>query len=184
MSLVALPFVTEAEFLTLPESTAKVDLIDGEVIVSPSPDFWHQEILARLVETLRTWARSQSAPVTVTQAPLDVRFAPGRILQPDAAVFLTRIGRGHKGPIDRVPELCVEVLSSDRAYDRVTKRLVYAAAGVREYWVVDPNTFIERWSGDGLARQEIVREQLTTALLPGLSLDVPALFTDDLANDE
>jgi hypothetical protein len=37
--------VSEKEFLDLPESTDKIELVDGEVVVSPSPTYWHQEIL-------------------------------------------------------------------------------------------------------------------------------------------
>ena len=132
MPVATAPFVSEAEFLSLPESNQKAELVDGEVIVSPSPSYWHQEILARIVGALRDWARAQAEPLTVAQAPLDVRFASGRILQPDAMVFFARISRDQQGPIDRIPEICVEVLSSDRAYDRITNRLLYAAAGVGE----------------------------------------------------
>ena len=176
MSLAPAPFVTEAEFLSLPESNQRVELIDGEVIVPPSPEFRHQEILVRTVEAFRQWARQQQTPVTVAQSPLDVRFGPNRILQPDAMVFLARIPGSQRGPIDRVPEICVEVLSTDRVYDRVTKRLVYAAAGVQEYWVVDVNAFIERWRGSGLVEEEILRDRLVTPLLPGFELDLPRLF--------
>jgi Uma2 family endonuclease len=174
----AAPFVSEAEFLSLPESKQKTELVDGEVIVSPSPSYWHQEILSRLVGALRTWASGRPAPVTVAQAPLDVRFAPDRILQPDAMVFMARLSREQQGPIDRIPEICVEVLSSDRAYDRITKRLLYAAAGVQEYWVVDPNAFVERWTGPALAREELLRDMLATERLPGFSLDLTLLFAD------
>jgi Uma2 family endonuclease len=176
MPVAAAPFVSEAEFLSLPESNQKVELLDGEVIVAPSPVFWHQEVLARIVEALRQWARGQQAAVTVAQGPLDVRFAPGRILQPDAMVFFARVPRDQKGPVDRVPEICVEVLSSDRAYDRITKRLIYAAAGVQEYWVVDPNAFVERWTEPGLSREELLRDRLTSERLPGFELDLVRLF--------
>jgi Uma2 family endonuclease len=98
--------------------------------------------------------------------------------KPDAVVVFARIPRDHEGPLDRVPELCVEVLSTDRTHDRVTKRLLYAASGVREYWVVEPSGLIERWSGPGLAQAEEVREILTTPLLPGFSLDLAALFAE------
>src|SRR5262245_38231764 len=125
MSVGAKSHVSEAEFLSLPESLERVELIDGEVIVSPSPLFWHQAVLRRLLLALGTWAKGRSS-VTVAQAPLDVRFAPDRILQPDAMVFLAHLDREQAGPIDRVPEICVEVLSSNRAYDRVTKRFIYA----------------------------------------------------------
>src|SRR5438093_12956488 len=71
--------VSEAEFLRLPESTAKIELLDGEVVVSPSPSYGHQEIVGRIVVALRAWAGRRKRPITVGQAPLDVRFAPGRI---------------------------------------------------------------------------------------------------------
>ena len=170
------PLITEDEFLRLPESTSKIELVDGEVIVAPSPSYWHQEVLARIVVALRSWASKRKGPVTVGQAPLDIRFAPGRILQPDAFVLLGRIPRNHQGPIDRVPELCIAVLSSDRLHDRVTKRLLYAAAGVEEYWVVEPAGAVERWSGPGLGRAEELRQRLTTPLLPGFVLDLRRVF--------
>ena len=95
-----------------------------------------------------------------------------------AMVFLTKLPWDQKMPIDRIPEICIEVLSADRVYDRVTKRLIYAAAGVREYWVVDRNAFIERRTEDGLAHEEILRERLSSLLLPDFELDLPRLFAD------
>jgi Uma2 family endonuclease len=74
----------------------------------------------------------------VGQAPLDVRFGHGRILQPDVFVLFDRIPFDHEGPLDRVPELCIEVRSSRPSYDRLTKRTIYADAGVRELWTVEP----------------------------------------------
>jgi Uma2 family endonuclease len=59
----------------------------------------------------------------------------------------------------------------------VTKRLLYAAAGVTEYWVVEPAGMVERWSGPGLARAEELRRRLTTPLPPGFVLDLRRLFT-------
>lgn len=177
MSIAARSRVSEAEFLSLPESLEHVELIDGEVIVAPSPAYWHQEILRRVVFSLGRWAEGRP-DLTIAQAPLDVRFAPGRILQPDAMIFLTKIERGQTGPIDRIPDICIEVLSSNSAYDRVTKRFVYAAAGVREYWVVDPGGFVERWSGPDLSRCETIADRLASALLPAFDLDVAKLFSD------
>ena len=170
--------VSEEEFLALPESMNRVELLDGEVIVAPALTYWHQETLRRIVLALGVWARTYEGPITIGQSPVDIRFRPGRILQPDAFVHLARIPRDHKGPIDRVPEICIEVLSLDRVYDRVTKRLVYAEAGVREYWVVDPAEVVEAWRGDGLAHAEHLRDRLTSPLLPVFELDLRALFAE------
>jgi len=142
--------VSEAEFLALPESMDRIELLDGEVIVTPSPSVWHQELLARIVHRLRSWGEDYGGSVFIGQAPLDVRFAPGRILQPDAFVVLGDFSFDVEGPLDRVPDLCVEVLSTNRAYDRLTKRVVYATSGVRELWLLEPSGSLERWTGQGL----------------------------------
>ena len=168
--------MTEAEFLTLPETQERVELIDGEVVVAPSPSFWHQDVLLRLAVVLRQWSAAASAPFEVCLAPLDVRFGPDRILQPDLFVLQGHLPRAHTGPIERVPIVCVEVLSSNRSYDRITKRFIYAQAGVAEYWIVSAAEVIERWTGDGLEHVEEVHDRLTTPVLPQLVLDVPSLF--------
>jgi Uma2 family endonuclease len=61
-------------------------------------------------------------------------------------------------------------------HDRVTKRMIYAASGVREYWIVEPSGLVERWSGAGLAEVEEARDRLATPLLPGFRLDLKRLF--------
>jgi Uma2 family endonuclease len=172
MSSLAVTLVTEAEFLRLPETTEKIELIDGEVNVSPSPTYWHQEVLGRLVAALRHWASTQQRPILVGQAPLDVRFAAGRILQPDAFVAFIDLSPAHEGPIEQIPALCVEVLSQNRVYDRVTKRFIYAQAGVSELWTVEPNGLVERWVGPGLGQSERLEDRLTSQLLPGFSFDL------------
>lgn len=178
MKLARSVLVSEEEFLSLPESVDRTELLDGEVIVAPSPSFRHQELVGRIAFALREWTRGQSQPVTVGQSPLDVRFAPGRILQPDAFVILGRIPIDHEGPLDVVPVLCVEVLSGNRVYDRVTKRLIYAEAGVREYWIVDPGVRVERRHGDTLAECSECMQRLVTPILPGFVLELEALFAD------
>lgn len=167
--------ISEAEFLSLPETTQKVELLDGEVVILPSPGPRHQLILQRLVRALMNWADAQPLSVVVGQAPWDVRFGPDRILQPEAFVLLQALPAGD-GPLRSVPDLCIEVLSGNRVHDRVTKRFVYAAARVREYWVVDPAGHVERWSGDGLSRHENVERTLETALLPGFALEIVSIF--------
>lgn len=170
------PYVTEAEFLSLPESMDKVELIDGEVFVAPSPTFRHQFVLRRLVRALEDWAAAQSEPFEVVQSPSDVKFGLDRILQPDAYVLAGTVDLDHKGPITRIPLLCVEVLSTNRSYDRIMKRALYAEAGVAEYWTVRPSGVIERWNED-YTDYDALEDRLRSRALPGLDVDVRALFT-------
>ena len=172
------PLVSEEEFLSLPESNQRIELIDGEVILSPSSTFRHQQVLLRIVHALQNWAADRAAPVTVAISALDVRFAPDRILQPDAMVFLEVIPSDIPMPIARIPEICIEVVSTDRTYDRVTKRYLYAEAGVQEYWIVDPANagVVERRTAPTLSTLEVLETQLGTPLLPGFTLDLRAVF--------
>src|SRR5688572_28868678 len=81
-------------------------------------------------------AALQPTPHEVLWAPIDIRFGPGRILQPDLMLFEGRVPNFR--PLHLIPRLVVEVLSlSNVDYDRFAKRLAYAAAGVPEYWVAD-----------------------------------------------
>ncbi len=160
----------------MPTSLDKTELVDGEVVVSPAPSFRHQEILRRLVVALSLWAEGRSPRPTIGLAPLDIRFAPNRILQPDLFVLFAAIPSHHKGPLDRIPELCIEILSSDRVYDRVTKRILYAAAGIAELWIAEQEGPLERWTGASLKHSEELDRTVQTDLLPGFSLDLQRLF--------
>lgn len=162
--------VSEAEYLALPETMTRMELIDGELVVPPAPHQVHQHIVGRLYRVLSTWADGLPEPPFVGLAPLDVRIAPGRIVQPGLFVLAGPLELQTSGPIDRVPRLCVEVLSTNRVFDRVTKRYLYAEAGVREYWLVDPTLeHVEQLSGAGLVESREFRGTFPEGLVEGLA---------------
>ena len=53
-------------------------------IVSPSPTYWHQEILRRIVFALGDWASRRAQPVTIGQAPLEIRRM---VISPEVSDF-------------------------------------------------------------------------------------------------
>lgn len=170
---------TEDDFLALPETTRKTELLDGELIREPSADFGHQARCRLLTRRLEDWAATRQPRPDVCQAALDVRFAPGRILQPDVFVYLEPMPRPVRMPLASIPDLCVEIVSTERVYDRVTKRQIYATAGVREYWTVLQDLgIVERWTGVSLATRDEIRGTLATPLLPGFTLEVAELLAD------
>jgi len=169
--------MSEAEYLALPESKLRVELVDGLVVCEPGPTDGHQRLLQCVYDSVHAWTGSLARAPTVRWAPLDVRFGPNRILQPDLFVFLEPLPRDVKTPIERIPDLCVEIVSRRHAYDRVMKRQMYAEAGVRELWtVIEKQRLVERWTGPGLATLEECRVRLVTPLLPGFEMDVEGLF--------
>ena len=110
-------------------------------------------------------------------SPCDVRLRTHRIVPPDLFAVHGALSSAERTPLDVVPVLCVEILSpSTEEYDRRTKRLAYAEAGVREYWVVAPERGIEVFSGDGLVTRAFVTDEVASGVLPGLRVDVRPLL--------
>lgn len=118
---------------------SRYELLDGEILVTPSPSGTHQVVASRLNVLL---AAALPRHLEVVQAPLDVELMSGTgdtTLQPDALVT----DRAHltSGGLRVPPILVVEVLSpSTWRRDLGAKRDAYAAAGVEHYWVVAPGT--------------------------------------------
>jgi Uma2 family endonuclease len=165
--------MTEGEFMSLPASHDHLELIDGEVVYMPPPVVLHQVIIGNLYLPLRNWATSHP-PAWVGLSPCGLRLREGRIVLPDLLVL--RAGLPALGRLVTVaPDVTVEVMSERRSYDRITKRLLYHEAGVREYWIVDPDERAVELVA-GLQTLEVARERLASRVLPGFTLDVPTLF--------
>jgi Uma2 family endonuclease len=130
--------MTYDEYSLLPDDGKRYQVIEGELIVSPSPNFRHQNTVWRLGNLLRTFADTNGLGVVIG-APMDVILEPQTIVQPDL-LFIRHENIGIIGDIiEGAPDLCIEVLSpSTGLHDRHTKKAVYARCGVREYWIVDP----------------------------------------------
>lgn len=167
--------VSEEEFLALPETMDRIELLDGEVIVSAAPSLLHQHVLGQLYMVFTAWERNHR-PATVGLAPIDVRIAPNRVVQPDLFLVLDGFSPRAASPLRLVPDLIVEVVSLKRSYDRITKRSVYADAGVAEYWIVDP--FLEQIEQvQGLVTVAVVKEgTLESLVAPGLIASLSEIF--------
>jgi Uma2 family endonuclease len=135
----------------LPDDGKRYELVDGELLVSPSPTPAHQRVSFELAQTLAPYARQHGLEVCI--APFAITFTARRELQPDIFVVPLVEGRRAQEPEEFTRlVLAIEVLSPSTArYDRVVKRPVYLEEGVAEYWIVDPDSrTVERWSrGEG-----------------------------------
>lgn len=110
-------------------------LIEGQILMSPSPNYRHQTSVVSLLVTL-----TQTAPhdLQVLVAPFDFVPEPTISLQPD--VLVLRRGTMEKNRTVAPPVLAIEVLSPRRrTVDLTTKRELYARFGVPHYWIVDPD---------------------------------------------
>lgn len=125
---------TEADFEALPDDGRRYELLDGAIVVTPSPGFRHQVAIGSLFRLL---ADAAPAHLHACLSPLDTYLPTGDILEPDVLVIDPRIVVDDK--VRGVPLLAVEVLSpSSRRRDVGDKLTAYRDAGVPSYWVVDP----------------------------------------------
>jgi Uma2 family endonuclease len=171
--------ITHDDLLKMPEDNRLREIIDGELIVSPSPFVVHQRILRELARLIGNYLELYPLGELFV-APLDTVLAQDQVLQPDV-LYVSKeraaiVGRWIFG----APDLAVEIISdSSRRRDEVRKRELYEQYGVAEYWIVDPeadHVTLYRRSGSKYGEGIVVRATLTTPLLPGLEIDLAKVF--------
>jgi len=126
--------LTRADLETMPDDGHRYELLDGALLVTPSPSPLHQTGVQRLWRLLED---ARPSDLRVFVAPLDVVLADDTVLQPD--VLIARHSDVTDLALLAVPVLAVEVISpSTRRIDQLLKPARYAASGIEHYWVVDP----------------------------------------------
>jgi Uma2 family endonuclease len=145
-----------------PLYTPRYELVDGELLVTPSPAPSHQIAVRQLILAVGNYLERESV-AEVLHSPSDVELEPEDVRQPDVFVVsrdeLKRVVRD--GNPVRELLLAIEVLSpSSGRHDRVRKRPGYHRR-VPEYWIVDlESRLVERWRrGDD--RPEILTEHIS-----------------------
>src|SRR4030067_3269193 len=130
---------TYHDYFLLPDEK-RAELIDGDLIMEPSPGYGHQLVVKNIVKLLDLSVGLFKLGVVVP-SPVDVILSEDNMVLPDV-VF---ISREHYGIIRKqvhgAPDLIVEVVSPRHAgRDRELKMKLYAGSGVAEYWIADPET--------------------------------------------
>ena len=171
--------LTYEEWLDFPtEEGVRTELIDGEVSVAPEPTLRHQRIQTRLLVAFSVHLAAHGGGEIYP--PINVRLDVDQGFAPDLVLLLDR-GTDpltYHGP----PPLVIEIVSDQRRDLRI-KRDRYERYGVGEYWAVLPEAeqvqvFLLE---DGRYATPVVIEApgtLNTPLVPGLAIDIGALFAD------
>jgi Uma2 family endonuclease len=159
---------------SLPDDGQRYELLDGELLVTPSPRVRHQNVAGELYYLLRLVV---PPGLRLLPAPMDVRFGPKRQLQPDLLVIHDEGLEAVR--VESVPLLVVEILSpGTRTRDQVTKRRAYEQEGVASYWIVDPKTpsltVLELQDGAYVEVARVQGTQAWTAIAPYAVTVVPA----------
>jgi len=163
-----------------PDDSRLFELLGGEQIVCPSPSIAHQLVSADTFRVIDRFNSAQHRGVLLT-APTDVRLSAYDVVIPDLC-FVVNERRSIIGlkAIEGAPDLVVEIISSlHRHHDQVRKFALYAASGVREYWLIDIEarrlTIYTLRDGQYEAVPEHVGA-VASVVLPGLAVTVNSLF--------
>ena len=131
---------TLGDYYALPDDQ-RVEIIDGVIYDMAAPTSAHQRILAILTAMFEAFVSGNEGNCQVFMAPCDVQLDRDErtMVQPDLMVICNRdqiLMRGIFG----APDLVIEILSpSTREKDITIKTAKYCSAGVREYWIIDPD---------------------------------------------
>ncbi|MDE6589595.1 MAG: Uma2 family endonuclease [Oscillospiraceae bacterium] len=181
---------TFADCLTW-EENERIEIIDGEAVMMAPPSRVHQEISGALFAQLYNFlegkkCRVYAAPFAVRlferdgETPEDV----DTMVEPDLSVVCDGNkldNHGCKG----APDLVIEILSpSTRRHDRLVKLGLYQRAGVREYWIVNPEektvqVFTQDGSGSLRITEEYERDSVAKVnVLNGCFIELGKVFNE------
>ena len=173
---------TVDDFLKLEESNTPCELINGELVMSPAPTPFHQDVTSNLNDFLRAEAKKTGGKVYF--APIDLFIDHKNVFQPDL-VFISAEKKNiitNRG-IEGVPDLIIEIISPSNVFtDRNRKKKVYQKIGVREYWIVDPaNHTLEIYKHDqpdaDVPHLYLVKEgEVSSSVLVNLKFDLKDIF--------
>jgi Uma2 family endonuclease len=170
-----------AEYARLPDDGNRYEVIDGEVLTTPSPGTRHQRVAQEVFVRLREYVLQHGIGEMLWD--LDLLFVTGQFLRPDM-VYVPNAERHRltERGVEGVPGLVVEVVSpSSRRIDRLKKPARYGDFGIPEYWAVDPDLHaILVWDLDlGATEPRVESERVLwqpEPSMPALELAVPPLF--------
>ena len=165
------------DFFELDDDGFRYELIDGVMVMSPSPKPSHQRTLVELITEVSIFLRQHH--VGEAFPDIDVKFDEDLVYRPDLVFIRQERLRKPLDRIDVVPDLIVEIIStSSRLLDSGDKKQDYERYGVTEYWLIDPLeeqvTFFRR-SGDKLVEVAPDADRFLSTAIPGFALDTAAL---------
>ena len=162
------------------------ELIEGvPYAMSPAPTWLHQELSFNIATQLHAFLKGK--PCKVFTAPVDVRLnandGDDTVVQPDILVVCDRSKLDDKC-CNGAPDMVVEILSpTSKRHDRIVKFQQYKKAGVREFWIVDPETKSVSAhilnNGEYTIRVYSGEDKAPVHVLEGCTIDLSEVFTED-----
>lgn len=176
------------EFLTQIDEDTHAEWVDGETIIFMPPSVRHQALSDFLLMIIALYVDLFDLG-RVISAPIEMRVRPGGAAREPDLLFVAREHLDRLTPQRMVgpADLIVEVISPESGWrDQIEKRREYAAAGVPEYWIVDPRpssvplTLYQLRGEHYVAAEPDEAGRFCSGVLPGFWLDPTWLRQDPL----
>lgn len=131
---------TIEDIYALPEGE-RAELIDGQIYYMAPPSTKHQRLIKEFTYQIESYIRGNNGSCEVFPAPFAVFLNENEknYVEPDISVICDPSKLDDKG-CHGAPDWIIEIVSpSSKQMDYYKKLFKYRTAGVREYWVVDPD---------------------------------------------
>jgi Uma2 family endonuclease len=174
--------ITRHGYVLIPEGAPRQELIEGDLVIAPSPSSFHQDILLNLGTIFRDYLRAN--PIgKIFVAPLDTYLSDINVYQPDL-LFIRKqnLAIVEEHGVEGAPDLAIEILSKTTAkYDLGIKRSIYARTGVEELWIIDPTkrtlaVYRLTENSETPAATYKGKQKFTSEVLPGLTIVLTEVF--------
>jgi len=183
---------TYEEYLQVPESGVRLELIDGEIFAMASANTRHQRVVRKLIRKIDGHIGDGGSCEIFTDLDTRLNFAKcdDTALRPDLLVVCdpSKVG---ENSINGAPDLVIEILSPSTARrDLRVKLAKYCEAGVREIWIVDPMrdvvmTYIRNEAGAYESKIYDVDDEIPMHIFEGFVIQGSDIFDNtDEATEE
>ena len=169
---------TTDDIYALPDGE-RAELVDGQIYYMAPPSRRHQDISGELFATIREYIKSNNGACKTYIAPFAVFLNEDdrNYVEPDISVICDPNKLNDNGCVG-APDWIIEIVSpSSRRMDYTTKLFKYRTAGVREYWIVDPdkNRVTVYTFGDDDINEYAFTDNIPVIIYPGFSINLSKL---------
>lgn len=171
-----------AEFLEMPESSDRTELVNGEMISKVSPKYKHASVQGRFFRFIDDWCLQQQCGRVCTEwSILLQRQGQDWVPVPDLTyVSYERLAAqwDEDEPCPVLPELVIEIISPGQSFGAVTQKATdYLQAGISRVWVADNQAkSVTTFGANEFPQTFWVGDTISDVLLPGLAIPVADLF--------
>lgn len=175
---------TITDIYNLPDGK-RAELIHGRLFMMAPPNRLHQELIMELSATIRQHIKENSGSCKIYPSPFAVYLNAddSTYVEPDISVICDKNKLTDSG-CNGAPDFIIEVVSpSSRKMDYITKNALYSDAGVREYWIVDPEkrrTMIYRYEEDATPMIVPFEHPIPAGIYKDLHINISELLTSSL----